>query len=293
WMQLVMMIYHISGGNHIMPVYLQMRTLVSSYIFLNGFVWFVHFWNKDLSLPRAVQVLFRLNFFVLVLCIVMKTNYMTYYIVPLLSFWWIVQYGMLSIMPKMNENNNNVHIILVLLIKTGIVTYIISILDTSEYAFEQLFMFPPWKRLFSLSSFEYESGMESIKDISEWRFRWKLDRFSMLYGSIFAFCICTLKKMDIGGFSNYIALSPVVTKFCVIMTCLTGLLAYAITSGLPEQYNRMHPITAILPIISFMLMRNMFGFLKAHYSRFFAWIGTFSIELFVCQYHISMANDGT
>lgn len=44
-------------------------------------------------------------------------------------------------------------------------------------------------------------------------------------------------------------------------------------------------------IVGFILLRNMFGFLRCRYSSFFAWFGRISLELFISQYHIWLAAD--
>ena len=44
-------------------------------------------------------------------------------------------------------------------------------------------------------------------------------------------------------------------------------------------------------IISFLYLRNFCDALLKKYSYFFAWIGKFSLELYIAQYHIWLAND--
>lgn len=44
-------------------------------------------------------------------------------------------------------------------------------------------------------------------------------------------------------------------------------------------------------IVSFVILRNVFGVLRSRYSSFFAWFGRISLELFIGQYHIWLAAD--
>ena len=46
-----------------------------------------------------------------------------------------------------------------------------------------------------------------------------------------------------------------------------------------------------LQIVGFLLLRNSSLFLCKRYSYFFAWFGNISLELFIVQYHIWLAND--
>lgn len=56
-------------------------------------------------LPR--QVLFRLNFLVLVLCVVMDRPYQFYYFVPLVTFWFFIIYGALVLWLQILQKKAN------------------------------------------------------------------------------------------------------------------------------------------------------------------------------------------
>lgn len=53
------------------------------------------------------QVLFRLNFLVLVLCVVMDRPYQFYYFVPLVTFWFVVIYATLAMWPQILQKKAN------------------------------------------------------------------------------------------------------------------------------------------------------------------------------------------
>ena len=126
WMQLVILIYHMTGASQVVPLYMQMRVLVSSYLFLTGFGHLSFFWNGGTaSFPRLFQVkqsnflfpqhkklmtyllwfeqvLFRMNLMTVVICLCMNRPYQSYYFVPLVSFWYLVVYIVLAIPPKVS-----------------------------------------------------------------------------------------------------------------------------------------------------------------------------------------------
>ena len=54
-----------------------------------------------------LQVLFRLNFLVLVLCVVMDRPYQFYYFVPLVTFWFFIIYGTLAMWPQILQKKAN------------------------------------------------------------------------------------------------------------------------------------------------------------------------------------------
>ena len=52
-----------------------------------------------------LQVMFRMNFLTIMLCLVMRRPYQFYYFVPLISFWYTVQHLFLVIPPKIIRQN--------------------------------------------------------------------------------------------------------------------------------------------------------------------------------------------
>lgn len=59
---------------------------VSCYVWMTGFGNFSFFYMRaDYSFSRFVQMMWRLNFLVICLMLVMGTNYILYYIVPVTS----------------------------------------------------------------------------------------------------------------------------------------------------------------------------------------------------------------
>ncbi|CAB1350739.1 unnamed protein product [Coregonus sp. 'balchen'] len=108
WMQLVILIYHISGASAFIPVYMHVRVLVAAYLFQTGYGHFSFFWLKgDFGLYRVCQVLFRLNFLVIVLCLVMDRPYQFYYFVPLVTFWFVIIYATMAMWPQILQKKAN------------------------------------------------------------------------------------------------------------------------------------------------------------------------------------------
>ena len=150
-MQLVILIYHISGASAVsptllfylskdavlmtsfvsqcIPVYMHVRVLVAAYLFQTGYGHLSFFWLKaDFGLYRVcqvrltlcppqcflqsvtvlvLQVLFRLNFLVLLLCVVMDRPYQFYYFVPLVTVWFVIIYCTLAMWPQIVQKKAN------------------------------------------------------------------------------------------------------------------------------------------------------------------------------------------
>ncbi|KAK2142469.1 hypothetical protein LSH36_951g03010 [Paralvinella palmiformis] len=287
WMQLVILIYHLTGASQVLHIYMQIRVLVSSYLFLSGYGNFYYFFMKgDFSFYRFCKVMFRFNFLVVLLCFIMNRPYQFYYFIPLVSFWFLILYFTVVVWPQVTSASVDSHSVqyLYLVLKIVALAVAITLLYASEVFFEKVFLTNPIKALFVTSD-------DSVQD---WTFRWSLDRYSVLYGVVFALCILTAKKLKIFDDSHDGLLLPKLISWVVVCFSFCGLLGYAIFIGFcrtKEECNEIHPYLAFVPIVSYIFLRNIFGWVRCKYSTFFAWFGQISLELFIAQYHIWLAAD--
>ncbi|XP_044101983.1 N-acetylneuraminate 9-O-acetyltransferase isoform X2 [Neovison vison] len=286
WMQLVILIYHISGASTFLPVYMHIRVLVAAYLFQTGYGHFSYFWIKgDFGIHRVCQVLFRLNFLVVVLCIVMDRPYQFYYFVPLVTVWFMVIYVTLALWPQIIQKkaNGNCFWHFGLLLKLAFLLLCICFLAYSQGAFEKIFSLWPLSKCFELKG-----------NVYEWWFRWRLDRYVVFHGMLFAFIYLALQKRQILSegkgeplFSNKIS------NFLLFIS-VVSFLTYSIWASSCKnkaECNELHPSVSVVQILAFILIRNIPGYARSVYSSFFAWFGKISLELFICQYHIWLAAD--
>uniref|UniRef100_A0A8C2ZNT1 CAS1 domain containing 1 n=1 Tax=Cyclopterus lumpus TaxID=8103 RepID=A0A8C2ZNT1_CYCLU len=284
WMQLVILIYHISGASAFIPVYMHVRVLVAAYLFQTGYGHFSFFWLKgDFGLYRVCQVLFRLNFLVLVLCVVMDRPYQFYYFVPLVTFWFVVIYSTMAMWPQILQkkaNGSGLWHLGVLAKLLGLLLFI-CIFAFSQGFFERIFSIWPISTLFELNG-----------SIHEWWFRWKLDRFAVIHGMLFAFIYLVLQKRQVLSEGKGEALfSPKISNLLIFLS-VVSFITYSIWASsckTKAECNEMHPYISVM--LSFILIRNIPGYARSIYSSFFAWFGKISLELFICQYHIWLAAD--
>jgi len=96
---------------------------------------------------------------------------------------------------------------------------------------------------------------------------------------------------------EYCVSKPSITKFSSvlapsILTCLFICHEIIIfTCNSKESCNKYHTILAFIPIIFYLFVRNSLEVLRERSSYFFEWFGTISLELFISQYHIWLADD--
>ncbi|XP_077544398.1 N-acetylneuraminate (7)9-O-acetyltransferase isoform X3 [Haemaphysalis longicornis] len=287
WMQLVLLAYHVTGASQVLPVYVHVRALVSAYLFLAGYGHFCYFWREaDWGLLRLARVLFRTNLLVVLLCLCMNRPYQFYYFVPLVSFWFLVLAATLASPPRVAQASaeaNPLHH-LYLVAKLVALFALLTVLYLSEVFFERIFVTRPWKALFVTTD-------DSIK---EWWFRWKIDRYSVATGMLFGFGHYLLRQYRVLGDTHHGNLFSRGLSLSLALGALLGLgfyTTFAFVCRSKPDCNEVHAYIFFVPILSYIILRNMSGLLRARYSTFFAWFGKISLELFIAQYHIWLAAD--
>ncbi|KAF5272738.1 hypothetical protein FQA39_LY07765 [Lamprigera yunnana] len=285
WMQLVILAYHVTGASQILPINMHIKVLISAYLFLLGYQQFFNVWQRaNTSMVNFFKMLFRLNFMTVTLCLCMNRPYQFYNFVPLMSFWFMMCYGILALPPHINAHNENNLQYFYLVVKFIGLFSIITILFMSEVFFEKIFVTRPWKALF----------VTTDDDIHEWWYRWKLDRYSAMYGMLFAVIHLLAQKYYIFDdnnhnnlFSRGIALSATLAGIVGIGCYVT----FTFLCGNELDCIEIHSYIVFIPIVSYVILRNISGVLRTRYSSFFAWFGNISLELFISQYHIWLAAD--
>ncbi|PSN53759.1 hypothetical protein C0J52_06243 [Blattella germanica] len=207
-----------------------------------------YFFLCDSCICLMLQVLFRLNFMTVTLCLCMNRPYQFYYFVPLVSFWFLMVYLVLALPPQVtaaSSESNPLQYLYLVLKFVGLFS-VITILYMSEVFFEKVFVTRPWKALF----------VTTDDDIHEWWFRWKLDRYSISYGMVFAVAYLLAQRYSFLDDNNHSNLFSPGIALSATLASLIGLGSY-----------------------------TTFSFL------FFAWFGRISLELFISQYHIWLAAD--
>ncbi|XP_046397120.1 N-acetylneuraminate 9-O-acetyltransferase [Ischnura elegans] len=288
WMQLVILIYHMTGASRVLPIYMHIRVLVSAYLFLTGYGHFCYFWHTgDAGLIRFLQVLFRTNFMTVALCLCMNRPYQFYYFVPLVSFWFVMTYLVLALPPHvtMASSETNPLQYLYLVLKFVGLFSVITILYMSEVFFEKVFVTRPWKALF----------VTTDDDIHEWWFRWKLDRYSSMYGMIFAFAFVLLRRhsgfLDDNNHGNLFSRGASLSAVLTSLLAIGGYTGFSFLCRNKLECNEVHSYVVFVPILGYIVLRNVSGALRTRHSAFFAWFGRISLELLVGQVHAWLAAD--
>jgi len=88
---------------HAEETYKALRIMITCYVWMTGFGNFSFFYIKrDYSLVRVLQMLWRLNFLVVFLCLSQNNTYILYYICPLHTFFFFMVYAAMRVKSSVN-----------------------------------------------------------------------------------------------------------------------------------------------------------------------------------------------
>lgn len=268
WMQIAILIYHITGGSKVLPIYKAIRVMVASYLFMTGYGHTAFFTKKgDFGLKRVVSVLCRLNMLTIFLAYVMNTDYLFYYFSPLVTFWFGVIWITYRILPRYNA---------------GLVSSLLKVFISGIVIYLAVSVPGPLEAVFWIFS-----KVANISwDLREWRFRVMLDIWAVHAGMITSILVNHDELQGIReklGKFRYLGAAVGTTLFVI----------YWVSSGaydVKTEYNQVNKYISIFPILGFILLRNAPPFV-GYYSTVFAWFGKISLETFILQFHIWMAAD--
>lgn len=290
WMQLVILVYQVTGASKVLPIYMLVRALVSAYLFLTGYGHFYYTWKTgDTGLVRYFRVIFRLNFLTVVLCLTMNRPYQFYSFIPLVSFWYTLMFSIFALPPHIIPSSSHTvetkpYQYLYIAVKVIGLLVIVTVLYMSEVFFQKIFVTRPWKALF----------VNSDDDIHQWWLQWKQDRYSMAYGIIFALAYLLAQRYNLLDDNNHSNLFTPGISLSATLLAFIGLGSYVtFTFFCTNSFdcNEIHSYVAFLPIVSYIILRNVSGALRMRHSSMFAWFGSITLELFASQSHIWLAAD--
>ena len=148
----------------------------------------------------------------------MNRPYMFYYFVPLITFWFLFVTFFLAIPPRaiiraqelssmsgshLVSNATTLSPVVNVSIRLALMFSVISILHHSETLFSHIFMLAPIRFLF----------VTSDDSLSEWRFRWEVDRFSAISGCVFGVITAVLRQRSLLPDSDVYHCKPLLSLF--------------------------------------------------------------------------------
>ena len=276
WMQYMFLLYHYY---HAEEVYNAIRIMITCYVWMTGFGNFSFFYlTGDFSAVRVVQMLWRLNFLVIFLCLSQGTTYILYYICLLHTYFFLMVYVTMRIAKHVNYTKWGIRI------KMGVLAIIIFLIwDVDNNLFRLLH-----------SPFLGETPMLGAPAGSmwEWYFRSSLDHWSTFLGMIFAlnFPITSLffRKIEAQPLWRH-----VLAKGAVGLALFGAFLAW-VTGPFQQnkfEYNATNAYFGFIPLIAYIYFRNLTPWLRSHSLDLLHQIGKTTLETYLMQHHIWLTSN--
>lgn len=276
WMQFMFLLYHYY---HAENVYNSIRIMITCYVWMTGFGNFSFFYIKgDYGIIRVLQMLWRLNFLVLFLCLTQGTTFILYYICLLHTYYFFMVYIVMRIG---NEHNYTKWWIRIKLAVLGLVIFLVWDCDIGLF------------KLIHLPFFGETPMMGATGgSMWEWYFRSSLDHWSTYMGMIFAlnFPITSLFFRKIESMPMH---QQVLSKG-LMGVGLAIAFYYWVTGPFMQgkfDYNQTNAYYGIVPVTVYIYFRNMTPFLRNHSLDLLHQIGKTTLETYLMQHHIWLTSD--
>lgn len=279
WMQVMFLWYHYFNAKEIYNV---IRLYIAAYVWMTGFGNFSYYHiRKDFSFARFLQMQWRLNFMVVWVCAILANEYMLYYINFLHTLFTVMIYAGLGLYSHLNYTTGGVTLKFVAL---GLLSFVMW--DVNG-VFEVV-----WRPLQFLVQFRDPYNTERPL-LAEWQFRSYLDHFIWIIGMLCAFNHPRLDALLVWIDTRPERIANGI-KFCVVAACLlVGHLYVEHIFLLPKkEYNKLHPYTSFIPILLFIVLRNIFTTARMYHIHLFEFLGKTTLETYIAQFHIWMVTTG-
>lgn len=275
WMQILLVLQHYFGSTSSQHV---TRQCVAAYVFLTCFGNSVLYRrSKSLTVRRCLRSVFRLNFLALVCCTALGNDFFLYAACPTATLFTFL----VAVLFVRCQEDNSVIFIYVKCCLTLILILVLCRWPTDSYE--------------SIGDYYLNSWFNvHVVSVGDWRFRPASDRCVWIAGIFVA--------LHVTDFERVMARLKTVTVSRRIPCCLLlvpGVLwitSWVWSSALmleEGEYEAFHSSTSWIPIVAYVLMRNLCEWSRRRHLWLFSFVGRYTLEMSILQMHVLMRTEGS
>ncbi|KAK9800212.1 hypothetical protein WJX73_010053 [Symbiochloris irregularis] len=278
WMQVLFLLYHYFEARE---VYNAIRVFIAGYVWMTGYNNFSYYYRtKDFNIARFCAMMWRLNFLVAAVCIVMRNSYMLYYICPMHTLFTVMVYALLGIGAKYNDHRWGVFL------KFAISFVVVFVCWDIKAIFYALWGFPPLRWLMVYTDPRHPSA----DPLHEWYFRSSLDRYVWIHGMACAYlhpwAEARLQRLDKLTRSQRLLIRAALASAAAGVMLLWIQHVYLLPK---KEYNALHPYTSWIPISAYIVLRNITPNMRVYSMALYGWLGRITLETYIGQFHTWLA----
>jgi len=240
------LLYHYFNAKEI---YNMIRLFIAAYVWMTGyghFSYYYHVPNSQYGFVRIAKMLFRLNFLVVFIVMVMRNDYMLYYICALHTLIFMLTY--LGMAAFSSFNNKGWWVMPVKIAVLSLLSYLL-------WDYENGVVFKTvW------SPFIWFVGLDG--SLHEFYFRTNLDHLIWIWGMIFGYFYLPMERFLLHLENRRSLIECVLWKLALSGVGL-AIGYYWCTEYFfitdKFEYNAVHPYTSFIPILLFIFYRNIFA----------------------------------
>ncbi|KAE9975716.1 hypothetical protein BLS_002463 [Venturia inaequalis] len=290
WTIAFLILTHYYAADHQPWIHITSRLCISCQLFLIGYEHTLYFLNTgDYSVRRVATVLVRTNLLTVAAAYQMRTNYLFYYIAPLLSFWFLVVWGTLRFGKEIHGNVG------FLLGKIAFSAGFVAMLPRNNQPID--FIFDAFSLVFGINW-----------DGRDWRSNILMDPFIVYVGMLVALATIAHRHLSTSATKKiinaqnpriqhlFIRALPWLPPLAIFASLVTlPIFFYAALSSFvePQGYDSdVHPRLSLLPVLAYLVLRNSINLFRHHSSKAFVWLGRWGVEIWVLGMHAWNSADG-
>jgi len=269
WMQFAFIMYHYW---RMFSVYNEIRVFVSAYVWMTGFGNFLYFDKKqDFSLERAVSMWIRINYFPILLSVVIGVPFDLFYIVPLHTTAFFITMATCYVATLM-PTQWSVHKRNAAAIGTCLAAHVLF----------------------------YETPLVNALLVfgTEIHFRFQADKYSAVLGIVSGYFWGSFKQWaqwihvpdENGAFTRQQTQAAWGQRGAGVGLILLWWFLFGKISD-KYVYNPIHPFIFWMPIAGWLLLRNSSKYLTELHSSALEFFGRITLETYVLQFHVFMCRN--
>eukprot|EP00804_Cyclotella_cryptica_P005067 CCRYP_011503-RC/>CCRYP_011503-RC protein AED:0.06 eAED:0.06 QI:192/1/1/1/1/0.75/4/766/1109 len=256
------------------PAWRNMETIaVSCFLFLTGYshtsYYYYHpdniqkapteFTPHCYGLSRVLGILFRWNWTAIFLSLALGNNLVEYYVVcPVHSFFFMLIWSVLRVYYSINYN---------------------------KYKFRLKMLAFACLMLLSDVTLTKLVGDDSMARMFwEWRSLTHLHYLAAFSGAVYAINQ-PISSLQLRRIESLSLITNIIAKGSMFLVLIGATISWAAGPLQHFSYNNTHTYFGIVPILTFLYVRNLSHGLRENHNRLFSWMGQYSLEIFLLSRH--------